>query len=300
MPDSKRTDKIKQSLEQKLILTRTEKFYLQVLEAPAYLLRERYSDVREINDEIYPSSEDLHASLEKLLPFLYLPDEDERIVEYIIYNIDSKGKLRISEEELCDKFGLHLDKAKSLIKLTFEEFHDEIDHYSANDDGSIYIFPDATIDVDRVEVRRIEVSDPFIAKALQMREETLYKICNFVREINEYFLRGYRKYPQIVTMTHVANVLDVNTATISRAVRNKFVNTPRGILPLRMFFGKGPNRALIINEITELLKVDSNLTDHQIMLLLKSVGINISRRTVNKYRNMINGENEELSKGDLQ
>jgi len=84
MPDSKRTDKIKQSLEQKLILTRTEKFYLQVLEAPAYLLRERYSDVREINDEIYPSSEDLHASLEKLLPFLYLPDEDERIVEYII------------------------------------------------------------------------------------------------------------------------------------------------------------------------------------------------------------------------
>ena len=300
MPNSKRTDKIKQSLEQKLILTRTEKFYLQVLEAPAYLLRERYADVREINDEIYPSSEDLHASLEKLLPFLYLPDEDERIVEYIIYNIDSKGKLRISEEELCDKFGLPLDKAKSLIKLTIEEFHDEIDHYSANDDGSIYIFPDATIDVDRVEVRRIEVSDPFIAKALQMREETLYKICNFVREINEYFLRGYRKYPQIVTMTHVANVLDVNTATISRAVRNKFVNTPRGILPLRMFFGKGPNRALIINEITELLKVDSNLTDHQIMLLLKSVGINISRRTVNKYRNMINGENEELSKGDLQ
>jgi len=300
MPNSKRTDKIKQSLEQKLILTRTEKFYLQVLEAPAYLLRERYSDVREINDEIYPSSEDLHASLEKLLPFLYLPDEDERIVEYIIYNIDSKGRLRVSEEELCDKFAIPLDKAKSLIKLIFEEFHDEIDHYSANDGDSIYIFPDATIDVDHVEVRRIEVVDPFIAKALQMREETLYKICNFVREINEYFLRGYRKYPQIVTMTHVANILNLNTATISRAVRNKFVNTPRGILPLRMFFGKGPNKLLIINEIRELLKVDGSLTDHQIMLLLRSVGINISRRTVNKYRNMINGENEELSKGDLQ
>jgi len=286
MSDSKRTDKITQSLEQKLILTRTEKFYLQVLEAPAYLLRERYMDVREINDEIYPSPEDLHTSLEKLVPFLYLSDDDEKIAEYVIYNIDSRGKLRISEEELCEKFGIPFDKASYIIKLVFDEFHDEIDRYSSNDDG-MYIFPDATIDVDHVEVRVIEVSDPFVAKALQMREETLYKICSFVREVNEYFLRGYRKYPQIVTMTHVANMLNLNTATISRAVKNKFVNTPRGVLPLRMFFGKGPNKELIMNEIRELLKVDSNLTDRQVMLLLKSVGINISRRTVNKYRNMI-------------
>jgi len=286
MSDSKRTDKITQSLEQKLILTRTEKFYLQVLEAPAYLLRERYMDVREINDEIYPSPEDLHTSLEKLVPFLYLSDDDEKIAEYVIYNIDSRGKLRISEEELCEKFGIPFDKASYIIKLVFDKFHDEIDRYSSNDDG-MYIFPDATIDVDHVEVRVIEVSDPFVAKALQMREETLYKICRFVREVNEYFLRGYRKYPQIVTMTRVANMLNLNTATISRAVKNKFVNTPRGVLPLRMFFGKGPNKELVMNEIRELLKVDSNLTDHQVMLLLKSVGINISRRTVNKYRNMI-------------
>lgn len=260
---------------------------MQVLEAPAYLLKEKYMNVQELNDEIYPSPEDLHTILEKLLPFLVLPDEDEKVLEYVIYNIDSKGRLRISEEELSEEFEIPLDKAKSLIKLLFEEFQNEIDHYSESTDGSIYLFPDVTIDVNHVEVRKIEVSDPFVSKALQMREETLYNVCEFVREVNEYFLRGYRKYPQIVTMTHVANSLGLNIATVSRAVRSKVANTPRGILPLRMFFGKGPNKELIMNEIRELLKVDNKLTDHQLMLLLRSIGINISRRTVNKYRNMV-------------
>lgn len=291
MPDSKKSkdNGLKPKIEQKLILTNKEKIYIEVLEAPTYLLLEKYGQREisiEIEDSYYPIHKDLHQQLDMMIPFLGLEDEDEKIAEYVIYNIDSKGKLRVSAQEVAQKFGVSVEKAREIIDTIYEAFSEEINQLSSEDEEN-YILPDVAIMPDYVEVRKIEVKDPVVMKAIEMREETLRKICEIVRKINEPFLRGYRKYPHVVTMKYVANLVGLHVSTVSRAVNRKYVNTPIGVLPLRIFFGRLLNPKLVMNEIKELLKIDSKLTDKQLVILLKSLGINISRRTVNKYRNLL-------------
>ena len=289
MPDSKRTNSnqsLTPKLEQKLLLTKKEKTYLSILETPFYLLKAKYLPVTDVKDDYYAHNEDLHEVLIRLLPFLGLSDEEEEIAEYIVYNIDSKGRLRITPEELAEKYNLTLENANKLINLILTEFSEEIAQNSQSDD-EYYIEPDAILTPEKVEVRKIEVKDPIIAKAIQMREETLRKICEEIRKVNEYFLRGYRKYPQVLTMRYIARILGVHVSTISRAVRNKYVSTPIGVLPLRMFFGKTLDSKIILQELERILSVDNSIKDSYIALILKSSGIQISRRTVNKYRKMI-------------
>jgi len=289
MPDSKRTNSnqsLTPKLEQKLLLTKKEKTYLSILETPFYLLKAKYLPVTDVKDDYYAHNEDLHEVLIRLLPFLGLSDEEEEIAEYIVYNIDSKGRLRITPEELAEKYNLTLENANKLINLILTEFSEEIAQNSQSDD-EYYIEPDAILTPEKVEVRKIEVKDPIIAKAIQMREETLRKICEEIRKVNEYFLRGYRKYPQVLTMRYIARILGVHVSTISRAVRNKYISTPIGVLPLRMFFGKTLDSKIILQELERILSVDNSIKDSYIALILKSSGIQISRRTVNKYRKMI-------------
>ncbi|WP_448374295.1 RNA polymerase factor sigma-54 [Fervidobacterium sp.] len=289
MPDSKRTNSnqsLTPKLEQKLLLTKKEKIYLNILETPFYLLKAKYLPLTDVKDDYYAHNEDLHEVLIRLLPFFGLSDEEEEIVEYIIYNIDSKGRLRITPEELAEKYNLTLEHANKLINFILTEFSEEIAQNSQSD-YEYYIEPDAILTPEKVEVRKIDVKDPVIAKAIQMREETLRKICEEIRKVNEYFLRGYRKYPQVLTMRYIARILGVHVSTISRAVRNKYVSTPIGVLPLRIFFGKTLDSKIILQELERILSVDNSIKDSYIALILKSSGIQISRRTVNKYRKMI-------------
>ncbi|MEN3042221.1 MAG: RNA polymerase subunit sigma-54 [Fervidobacterium sp.] len=290
MPDSKRAkgNEISSKIQQKLLLTAVEKTYLQVLETPIYILAQRYSSkeyLTEFGEEYFTSTKDLHHELEMLLPFLNLTDEQEKIAEYIIYNIDSKGKIRITAQELSDEFGVAVEEAQKLINTIYEEFFQEINQFSHLEDE--YITPDVIMTPEYVEVKKIEVKDPIVSKALALREETLTKICELLRSANEYFLKGYRKYPQLLTMRYVARNIGLSVSTVSRAVKNKYVSTPRGTLLLRQFFGKVISSEILKEEIKELLRLDSKLTDNQLAILLRSIGIDVSRRTVNKYRNML-------------
>ncbi|MCX7654139.1 MAG: RNA polymerase subunit sigma-54 [Fervidobacterium sp.] len=290
MSDSKRSkgNEIGPKIQQKLLLTTVEKTYLQVLETPIYLLAQRYGSkeyLTEFGEEYFTSMKDLHHELEMLLPFLNLTDEQEKIAEYIIYNIDSKGKIRITAQELSDEFGVAVEEAQNLINTIYEEFFQEINQFSSLEDE--YIIPDVIMTPEYVEVKKIEVKDPVVSKALALREETLTRICELLRSANEYFLKGYRKYPQLLTMRYVARNIGLSISTVSRAVKNKYVSTPRGTLLLRQFFGRVISSEILKEEIKELLRLDPKLTDNQLAILLRSIGIDISRRTVNKYRNML-------------
>lgn len=274
-------------IEQKLTFSKTEQFYLRVLEAPFSLLKQRFGVAFELSEDILPSSEDLHSTISKMLPILNLSDEEEKIAEFVVYNIDSRGKLRISARELSEIYGIDESKAKYIIDLVLETFAEEIESLSYSGTYDDYIQPDVFIYLERVEVRQIEVKDPILQRALEFRNETLFKIAELVRKVNEYFLKGLRKYPQFITMSYTAKALGLSVSTVSRAVRNKFASTPRGTLPLRIFFGRGANKEFIMNEVRDILEKYHNLTDREIAVLLRSIGLNVSRRTVNKYRNML-------------
>jgi len=88
----------------------------------------------------------------------------------------------------------------------------------------------------------------------------------------------------------VASKVGVHESTVSRAVKDKFVETPFGIFPLKLFFPKGVDGASadsvkeLIREIVESEDKRKPLSDSKIAEILRERGIKLARRTVAKYR----------------
>ena len=99
-------------------------------------------------------------------------------------------------------------------------------------------------------------------------------------------------------MLVVAEKVGVHVATVSRAVAGKYVDTPRGIYPLRMFFSGGTKTAAgddmswgavkaKLQEIVDSEDKAKPLNDDKLAAALEAEGITISRRTVAKYRGLM-------------
>jgi len=98
-----------------------------------------------------------------------------------------------------------------------------------------------------------------------------------------------------LTLAEVAERMGVHESTVSRAVKDKYVQTPHGIMPLRAFFASGvsgpagdSSAESVKRMIVEIVKGEDHAapyTDSQIASMLRARGIGISRRTVSKYRN---------------
>jgi RNA polymerase sigma-54 factor len=97
----------------------------------------------------------------------------------------------------------------------------------------------------------------------------------------------------------VAEEIGVHPSTISRAVANKYAHTPQGVIELRFFFSEGSNgpegadtTLLVLKRKVKKLIEDEDashpLTDDQLAAMLQSQGIQLTRRTVAKYREDMN------------
>jgi len=93
----------------------------------------------------------------------------------------------------------------------------------------------------------------------------------------------------------VAEEVGVHPSTVSRAVASKYVHTPQGVFELRYFFseavqgpsGGGTPLLLLKRKVKKMIEDEDRtrpLTDEQITAMLQSAGINVTRRTVAKYR----------------
>ncbi|MDZ7816665.1 MAG: hypothetical protein U5N86_11925 [Planctomycetota bacterium] len=134
-----------------------------------------------------------------------------------------------------------------------------------------------------------------ILTAIGQREQILLRIGKAVADRQrEYFLRG-RKYIRPLLMKDLADELGIDVSTVSRAVSGKYMDCPQGIVPLREMFTAGYTRtdgAQVSDEaIKEQLKrivaeedKSRPLSDQAITDILKKDGVEISRRTVTKYR----------------
>src|SRR5258708_17833421 len=100
-------------------------------------------------------------------------------------------------------------------------------------------------------------------------------------------------------MVGVADQLGIHVGTVSRAVAEKYIETPRGIFPLRMFFTGGTENAegeamswdavkAKLGEIIDKEDKSNPLSDDEIVIKLKEQGIELARRTVAKYRKIAN------------
>jgi RNA polymerase sigma-54 factor len=128
-----------------------------------------------------------------------------------------------------------------------------------------------------------------LRKAIEQRNETLKKIGKAVFEHQKDFLKDGKTLKPL-SYHEVAERLSIHESTVSRAVKDKFVETPYGVYPLRFFFKKGISGIStesvkeLIRQIIEKEDKKKPLSDSKIAEILKKKGIKIARRTVAKYR----------------
>ena len=137
----------------------------------------------------------------------------------------------------------------------------------------------------------------FLLQALERRQQTLQKLLEVIgRRQADYFAQGpVALHP--LTMTEAAAEIGVHETTVSRAVANKYVRTPFGVVPLRFFFatavggddGEGPAIANtsakeILAEIVGRENPEKPYSDATLEELLKERGVPVARRTIAKYR----------------
>lgn len=147
----------------------------------------------------------------------------------------------------------------------------------------------------------------WLSRNLQHRYSTIERITEILaHKQREYFLNPEGKLIPL-TMKVVADELKLHESTIARTVAHKYIDTPRGLIPLRAFFtseliaesGESLSSETIREAITEMIEKESKLrpySDQKISELLKEKGMLCARRTVAKYRELLNLGNAQQRK----
>ncbi|KGM45812.1 RNA polymerase factor sigma-54 [Neobacillus niacini] len=139
----------------------------------------------------------------------------------------------------------------------------------------------------------------WIMKSIEQRKETLTRVVSKIVEKQTRFFEHGKEYLVPMTMKEVAGELDIHESTVSRAVKEKYVQTPIGTFPLKSFFtstiqtvsNESTSSSQVKNEIASMVKSEDKqhpLSDQDIVEKLKTIqGIVVSRRTVAKYRDQL-------------
>ena len=138
----------------------------------------------------------------------------------------------------------------------------------------------------------------WMIQAIEQRRQTMLKVMNFIVDRQRDFFEKGIEYLKPLTLREVAEVINMHESTVSRVTNEKYVQTPRGVLPLKFFFSSAlatasgeDASARSIRAKLEKMVAEENpskpLTDQQIVHLFQEQGIQIARRTVAKYRDQL-------------
>jgi RNA polymerase sigma-54 factor len=138
----------------------------------------------------------------------------------------------------------------------------------------------------------------WLIQAIEQRRQTMLKVMNFIVDRQREFFEKGIEYLKPLTLREVAEVINMHESTVSRVTNEKFVQTPRGVLPLKFFFssalstasGEDASARSIRAKLQKMVSEESTanpLTDQQIVHLFQEQGIKIARRTVAKYRDQL-------------
>jgi RNA polymerase sigma-54 factor len=134
-----------------------------------------------------------------------------------------------------------------------------------------------------------------LIKNIEQRKQTIQRVCYAILSRQRDFLNQGIDQLKPMMIKEVAEEIGVHPSTVSRAVANKYAHTPQGVFELRYFFtesvngpeGGGTSLLILKRRVKKLIDEEDTahpLTDEQITRILQSQGIQVTRRTVAKYR----------------
>jgi len=138
----------------------------------------------------------------------------------------------------------------------------------------------------------------WMIQAIEQRRQTMLKVMNYIVDRQREFFEKGVQYLKPLTLREVAEVINMHESTVSRVTNEKYVQTPRGVLPLKFFFSSGLATADgedvsargIKAQLQKLVEDEDPrhpLTDQAIVNILRETGVQIARRTVAKYRDQL-------------
>ncbi|MDE3052436.1 MAG: RNA polymerase factor sigma-54 [Gemmatimonadota bacterium] len=138
----------------------------------------------------------------------------------------------------------------------------------------------------------------WMIQAIEQRRQTMLKVMNYIVDRQREFFEKGVQYLKPLTLREVAEAISMHESTISRVTNEKWVQTPRGVLPLKFLFSSGltttdgedVSARGIRAQIEKLIKDEdarNPLTDQEIVEILNRQGVQIARRTVAKYRDQL-------------
>lgn len=137
-----------------------------------------------------------------------------------------------------------------------------------------------------------------LIRSIDQRQQTIFRVCRAIIERQREFLEKGRMFLKPMLIKDIAGELGVHPSTISRVVANKYAHTPQGLIELRKFFtvgvegadGENVSTVHVKEKIRKIIEVEDNrkpLSDQRISKILSQQGIQITRRTVAKYRDQM-------------
>ncbi|MDY2959622.1 MAG: RNA polymerase factor sigma-54 [Hornefia sp.] len=172
----------------------------------------------------------------------------------------------------------------SIPTLTISPYYKELVH-KAKDDNELNQYLS-----DRFS------SAKWLIKSIKQREDTIFNVARAIIGFQKDFFEKGEKHIKPLTLKQIAETLEIHESTVSRAINGKYIQCPMGVFELRYFFSGGVYRTgedegLSSNSVKSIIKdiVDGEnqkkpFSDQDMVKILKEKGIEISRRTVAKYR----------------
>jgi len=137
-------------------------------------------------------------------------------------------------------------------------------------------------------------SAQWLIESIEQRRNTLEKVTRAIIHHQKAFLDEGPELIRPLKMQQIADQVGVHVTTVSRAVDDKWVQTPRGLFPLKRFFGGGTEDDVAYETIKQkLLEIIAKedkvnpLSDEDLVAKLQELHYNLARRTVTKYRKML-------------
>lgn len=139
----------------------------------------------------------------------------------------------------------------------------------------------------------------WLIKSIEQRKQTIHNVASAVVKYQQDFFNKGEKHMKTLTLKQIADEIGVHESTVSRSINGKYMQSPQGVFELKYFFSSGVSSedgtGVSSNSVKSIIKDIINnedpkkpYSDQDMVEILKEKGIDISRRTVAKYREGMN------------